>query len=424
MKTPAHADERSPIGARTNPSAAESGACSAEAREFRAFVQSLAAPQKESLRETYRHLHAHPELSFAEFATSAYLLKQLRAAGLEVTVAADGISLVAVLCGAQPGPVIAFRADLDALPIAEETGLPYASQTPGVMHACGHDSHAAVLLALARVLAAHTDLVRGKVKLLFQSAEEKLPGGAKALCEAGVMEDVDAIYAFHCSSMLPLGVVATTEGATSACIGTYDIAIHGRSGHICNPDQALNPVPVACLLGSAVNQLLAEKASPLEKAVLTVSYIRGGQRENIIASEAALGGSVRTFSNQLTGTLFARLRETAAGICAAYGCTCDVTTAVGYPAAINTPAETALIDRAVDALGLTRRITEPAMNGEDFSYYLLEKPGSMCYVGMAVEDGTPMPHHNCRFRLNEAGLEIALELELAIYLLASEQVAF
>lgn len=386
---------------------------------MREQIQQLAGAYRSLQLEYFRHLHAHPELSFQEFETSAYVRAQLALAGIPLQDGISGTSVVGVLDSGRSGPVIAFRADLDGLPIQEQTDLPYRSQTPGVMHACGHDSHTATLLALARLLADHGELVRGKVKFIFQSAEEKLPGGAAQLCREGVMADVDAIYAFHCSSMVPLGVVATTVGATSACIATYDVVIHGKGGHICNPDQALNPVPVACTMATTLNQILAEKASPLERAVFTVSYVQAGQRENIIASEARLGGSIRTFSNDLTEQLFGQLTAVCNGVCAAYGCTCEITTKRGYPAAVNTRAETELVNSAVDLLGYERWAAQSAMNGEDFSYYLLEKPGSIFYVGMAVEDPeTVAPHHNCRFQLEPRGLLVALEVELAVYLRA------
>ena len=386
---------------------------------MKSFIQNITGSYEAVQLEYFKHLHAHPELSFAEYETSAYIKEHLQKMGIALMEGISGTSVVGVLHGDKPGPTIAFRADIDALPIQEETGIAWQSKNSGVMHACGHDAHTATLLALANVLADHRELVKGTVKFIFQSAEEKLPGGGKTLCEEGVMQDVDAVYAYHCSAMVPLGVVATTVGATSAAIAKYDVVIHGKGGHICNPDQALNPVPVACTMATTINQLLAEKASPLEKAVVTVSYIHGGQRENIIASEATLGGSIRTFNNELTATLFQRLRDVCNGICAAYGCTCDVTTTPGYPAAINTAAETEIINQTVDALGYERWNTDPAMNGEDFSYYLMENPGSMCYVGMAIEQ--PEPHHNCKFQLNTDGLMVALNLELGIYLKATGQ---
>ncbi len=366
----------------------------------------------------FRHLHAHPELSFEEHETSAYIKNHLTALGIKLQEGIHGTSVVGILDSGVPGPVIAFRADIDALPVQEETGLEYQSVVPGVMHACGHDSHTATLLAFAALLAEHRELVKGKVKFIFQCAEEKLPGGAKGLCEDGVMADVDAIYGLHCSANMPMGEVVANQGPDSACIGVYEVTVHGKGGHGSSPQNAVNPVPVACILASALNQLLAEKASPLEKAVLTVSYIRGGEYPNIIPSEVTLGGNLRTFNNDLTLTLFEQLKKVCEGICSGYGCACQVSTTVGYPSTINTHAETELVRSAVEAMGCTWKEEEPGLGGEDFSYYLLEKPGSFFHVGMADPDTADQtaPHHNCRFALDQRGLAIALELELAVYM--------
>jgi amidohydrolase len=288
------------------------------------------------------------------------------------------------------------------------------------MHACGHDSHTATLLTFAALLSEHRELVKGKVKFIFQSAEEKLPGGAKGLCEDGVMKDVDAIYGLHCSAQLPIGEITSNVGPDSACIGVYEVTVHGKGGHGSSPHQAVNPVPAACSLASSINQILAEKASPQEKAVFTVAYINGGQYPNIIPADVTLGGNIRTFNNSLTGELFGQLRTFCEGICAAWGCTCDVTTTVGYPATINTPAETEIVRASVREMGYSYKETEPSLGGEDFSYYLMEKPGSYFHVGMQDPDriSEAAPHHNCRFQLDTRGLLIALELELAVYLKA------
>lgn len=386
------------------------------------FVKNLTRDYTDLLLKHFHHLHSHPELSFEEYETSAYIKEQLTALGIRLQDGIRGTSAVGILEGSVPGPVIAFRADMDALPIQEETELPYKSVNPGVMHACGHDSHTAALLAFAALLAGHRELVKGTVKFIFQCAEEKLPGGAKGLCEDGVMDDVDAVYGLHCSANMAMGEVIANIGADSACIGVYEVTVQGKGGHGSAPQNAVNPVPVACLLASAINQILAEKASPLEKAVLTVSYIRGGEYPNIIPSEVTLGGNLRTFSNDLTHSLLKHLNKICEGICGAYGCTCQVTTAIGYPSAINTEAETLLVRRAAKDMGYTWKTEEPGLGGEDFSYYLLKKPGAFFHVGMADPDlvDQAAPHHNCKFELDQRGLAIALELELAVYLKAVE----
>ena len=220
---------------------------------------------------------------------------------------------------------------------------------------------------------------------------------------------------------MPMGLITSNIGPNSACIGIYEVTVHGKGGHGSAPHDAVNPVPVACMLASAINQILAEKASPLERAVFTVSYIRGGEYPNIIPSEVTLGGNLRTFNNQLTAGLFEQLHKICDGICGAYGCTCDVHTTIGYPSTINTEQETLLVRQAIETMGYTWKTEEPDLGGEDFSYYLLEKPGSFFSVGMADPQhiAEAAPHHNCRFQLDERGLLIALELELAVYLKAA-----
>lgn len=236
------------------------------------------------------------------------------------------------------------------------------------------------------------------------------------------MDDVDAIYGLHCSANMALGEIVSNMGADSACVGVYEVTVKGKGGHGSAPQNGVNPVPVACLLASAVNQLLAEKASPLEKAVFTVSYIQGGQYPNIIPSEVTLGGNLRTFNNDLTDSLFKHLNKVCEGICGAYGCTCQVTTTVGYPSTVNTETETLLVRQAAEAMGYVWKTEEPGLGGEDFSYYLLKKPGTFFHVGMADPDlvDQAAPHHNCKFQIDQRGLSIALELELAVYLKAVE----
>ena len=312
---------------------------------------------------------------------------------------------------------------IDALPVEEENDLPFKSEVPGVMHACGHDIHTAVLLTFAKVLTAHPELVRGTVKLIFQAAEEKLPGGAKALCEEGVMKDVDLIYGFHCASAFPLGTIAVTPRAYSAAIGIYEVKIHGKGGHGGYPQNALNPVPVACMVGSALNQILAEKKNPLEGGVLTVSYINGGQYPNIITDTVTLGGNVRTLNNDLIDKVFDSIHSISRGICAGFGLTCDVTTTLGYPAAINVPEEIETVRSVTRDLGYTVYERPDALGGEDFAYYLLEKPGAYFQIGMADPERpiTSSPHHNCHFQLDERGISEALEMELGLYLRVTGQ---
>lgn len=387
------------------------------------FVKDLAASYEEQLKEIRHYLHENPELSFEEFKTADYIRSTLTQMGIELQDGITGTSTVGILKGNEPGPCIAFRADIDALPVEENNDLPYKSKVPGVMHACGHDTHVACLLTFAKILSFHPELVKGTVKFIFQSAEEKLPGGAKALCADGAVKDADMVFGFHSSSNHPLGTVTVSHGASSAAIGIYEVSIHGKGGHGSSPHNAKNPVPIACMLGSALNQLMAEKKSPTENGVFTVSYINGGQYPNIITDTVTMGGNIRTMDNDLIQQLFGYVNSISHGICEAHGLTCDVTTTLGYPATINTPECTDVIVDTANRLGYQTIEESTSLGGEDFAYFLMEKPGAYFHVGMADPERpiTSSPHHNCNFQLDERGLKIALEMELALYLNLTNQ---
>ena len=379
------------------------------------FVKDLVHSYEEPLKEIRHHLHENPELSFEEYRTAEYIRKALESMGIALQDGITGTSTVGILKGREAGPCIAFRADIDALPVEENNDLPYKSKTPGIMHACGHDTHAACLLVLARILSEHPELVKGTVKFIFQAAEEKLPGGAKALCADHALDGVDMVFGMHSSSNHPLGTITLSHSSSSAAIGIYEVAIHGKGGHGSAPHNAKNPVPVACLLASALNQILAEKKAPADTGVFTVSYINGGQYPNIITDTVTLGGNIRTQDNDLIQQIFGHIDSISHGICEAHGMTCDVTTTLGYPATINTPEYADVIADAADTMGYT-----PV---EESAYFLMEKPGAYFHVGMADPDRpiTSSPHHNCSFQLDERGLAIALEMELALYLKLTKQ---
>lgn len=387
------------------------------------FVKDLVHSYEEPLKEIRHHLHENPELSFEEYRTAEYIRKALESMGIALQDGITGTSTVGILKGREAGPCIAFRADIDALPVEENNDLPYKSKTPGIMHACGHDTHSACLLVLARILSEHPDLVKGTVKFIFQAAEEKLPGGAKALCADHALDGVDMVFGMHSSSNHPLGTITLSHSSSSAAIGIYEVAIHGKGGHGSAPHNAKNPVPVACLLASALNQILAEKKAPADTGVFTVSYINGGQYPNIITDTVTLGGNIRTQDNDLIQQIFGHIDSISHGICEAHGMTCDVTTTLGYPATINTPEYADVIADAADTMGYTPVEESGSLGGEDFAYFLMEKPGAYFHVGMADPDRpiTSSPHHNCSFQLDERGLAIALEMELALYLKLTKQ---
>ena len=388
-------------------------------------IQAIADKWEEKLKEIRHYLHENPELSFEEYKTAEYIREHLKKSGVKILEGFEGTSTVAVLEGSEPGPCIAFRADIDALPVTEENDLPYRSKVPGVMHACGHDTHTACLLCLADIFAEHPEFIKGKIKFIFQAAEEKLPGGAIGLCEAGVMDDVDMIFGFHCTSAAPVGTVTVSPGADSAAIGIYEVKVKGYGGHGSAPHKAKNPVPAACMVASALNQILAEKKDPTACGVFTVSYINGGKYPNIIPEEVTLGGNIRTLDNELILKIFDHVKSISKGICEGMECTCEVSTSVGYQATINVPEYVDIVKEAIGEMGYKHEEKPVSLGGEDFSYYLLKKPGAYFHVGMADPENpvTFSPHHNGCFLLDERGLRIGLELELAVYQKAVERSA-
>ena len=383
-------------------------------------IKALCSEYKDLQIEFYKHLHQNPELSFEEYKTSAFIKERLAEYGVAVMEGITGTSVVGILKGDKPGPTVAFRADIAALPVQENTGLEYQSRTCGVMHACGHDSHCATLLCFAKLLSEHKELVEGTVKFLFQAAEEKLPGGALGLCNDGAIDDCDVVYGWHSGGAENSGHIVSNVGPNSADIAVYEVTVHGKGGHGSSPQAACNPVPIAMQVATAINQVLAEKASPLEKAVLTVAYFKnlGGNYPNIIDSDVVFGGNLRTFNHQLTVELLEKMEKLAKGICEAHGATAEFSSMIGYHATINHERETMIVRAAADAMGYGWTTTEPGLGGEDFSYYVEKKPGSFFNIGMndPAANPHPAPHHNKDFKLDLNSLHIGLEMELAVYL--------
>ena len=387
-------------------------------------IEQIAEPYREKLVQYRRHLHAHPELSFHETETSAWIKDRLSAAGIDILPGITGNSVVGVIDSGIPGPCIAFRTDFDALPIQEDVDVPYKSQVPNVMHACGHDAHTAILLCLAEVFAANRDLIQhGSVRFLFQQAEEVMPGGAFYLVKDGIMKDVDRIFGLHISNMYETGTLACTAGPTLAAVSNFEIVIKGQTGHAAFPHKAVDTITPGCAIISELNQLVTKSTSAQETLVINVTqFIAGDQTPvNVVPGIAVLRGTIRTHNNTLFREMQKKVGEVAEAVCAMKGCTCEYHCDSGYPAVINTIEETKMAWDAIQELGY-HAVTAPAnMGGEDFAYYLLEKPG--CYLKLGVANaakGITVLPHNCRFTLDEDAMIIGLKTFLATYLNASK----
>jgi amidohydrolase len=349
-----------------------------------------------------RHIHAHPELSFEEVETSRFVEETLRSFdGLELDRPTP-TSVVASLRGAREGKVLALRADMDALPIQEETGFDFASTRPGVMHACGHDAHTAMLLGAAKLLAERRQELAGEVRFVFQHAEEKPPGGARQLVDAGVMEGVDLVVGAHVAAIKDVGKVGCRPGPIAAAADTFSAEIRGRGGHAAAPHKVVDPIAVAAQVVTNLQHLVSRTVDPLRSAVVSVTRFHAGTADNIIPEAVELGGTVRTFDPVVRGELEERMQRVFRGVTEAHGATFTLDYVEGYAALINDETAAGLVEAAARAeLGDEVIMeAEPIMGGEDFSAYLEKAPGAFFWVGAGHEEA--VPHHHPRFTIDEA----------------------
>lgn len=374
-----------------------------------------------------RHIHANPELSYQEENTAAFVADHLRAMGYEPETGIGGVHAVkAVLKGGRPGPTIGLRADMDALPIHELTDLPFQSQNPGVMHACGHDCHTAMLLGAAKALKQMQDQVAGTVVFLFQPAEEVGPGGAKFMVEAGALEGIDAVFALHIGPGLDAGRMGFMEGVSSANSDRLRITVTGKGGHAAHPHTAVDAVVVAGHVIVALQQIVARQVGPMQNAVVTIGAIQGGTKGNIIAEQVELIGTVRTLDPEVRADMPGRIQRLVTGVCEAFGATGTVEYGNGYPSCVNDPAMVALARKAA-ALAVGEEgvfQNEVSMGGEDFAYMLQKAPGAMGRLGSAIPS-TPAdqryPLHNARLMVDESALSHGVAFYIALAALAGQE---
>ena len=368
--------------------------------------------------EMRRWLHQHAELSFQEVETSAYIEKQLKAlgGGLEISRPTK-TSVMAVLRTPRPGPVLAVRADIDALPMQEESGLPYASATPGVMHSCGHDGHAAILLAAAEILTANAEQLCGELRFLFQHAEELPPGGAAEMVRAGVMEGVQEVYGLHLTSSLPTGEFGICRGALTSNTDGFTLTVKGKGGHSSMPEACVDPVVIGAQIVLALQGIVSRSVKPGEPVVLSVCQAEAGTAYNIIPGEMVLKGSVRTFSAENRAMVRRKIGEIAEGIAAGQGAELAYDFQEGYSSVVNDPALTDFAEEVIrDCFGpAALRPILPVMPGEDFSAFHQNCPGFFVELGAACPaKGITAPHHNPRYLLDEDALTLGVEYTAAL----------
>lgn len=353
-----------------------------------------------------RDIHKHPELGFDVGRTANLVAQFLVSCGIEVRTGVGKTGVVGTLKGGKPGPTIALRADMDALPIQETNDVEYKSVHEGIMHACGHDGHTAMLLGAAKVLAERRERIKGTVRFLFQPAEEG-DGGARYMIEDGCLDGVDEIYGLHLWNFQPFGQIGVKSGPILASADIFEIQVNGRGGHGAAPQGTVDAVVVSAHLVTALQTIVSRNTNPIESTVVTVGKIAGGDNFNIIADKVVLKGTTRAYTEQNRQMIKRRLREIMAGIGQAYNARIEMDYEDGYPPTINNEQAYRKV------LAAARRIVgngagEPylSMGGEDFAYYLKEVPGCFFFIGSAPVGREPMsvPHHCSYFDINERAL--------------------
>ncbi len=366
-----------------------------------------------------RHIHEHPELGFQEVETSRFVAERLQALGVEdirTGIAKTGVT--GLIRGTAPsdGPTktVLLRADMDALPIREENDVDYRSVADGVMHACGHDGHTAMLLGVSRLLLDQRDRFAGTVKVLFQPAEELPPGGAKPMIEAGVLEDpkVDAAFGMHLAQEQPLGVIGVRAGATMAAADRFIVHIKGKGGHGARPQSTVDPIVVGAQIVVALQTIVGREVDPTKAAVVTVGAFQGGEAFNVIPDTAELRGTVRTFDPEVRQQIAERIQALVTGIATSMRAEATVEYRYGYPATVNDPEMAELVRAAAAEVVGPDRVIEPpqTMGAEDMSYFLEKVPGCYYIVGSRNPDkGLVWGHHHPRFDFDEDALANGIE---------------
>ena len=368
----------------------------------------LAAAAADEAIAWRRHLHRNPELAFEEVETSQFVYDTLDSFGGLELIRPTPTSVLARLAGARPGKTIALRADIDALPIAEENTFEFASRRPGAMHACGHDGHTAMMLATARILTDLRDQISGEIRFVFQHAEETPPGGAREVVAAGVLEGVDVVMGCHLMSVAPTGKICVARGSFMAAADTFSLEIEGKGGHAGMPQGAVDPIVIASEIVLALQQIVSRETSPLDSVLVSVTRINAGSADNIIPQTVELGGTVRTYKPELRTSTREAVERIATGIAHAHRATARLDYREGYTPVVNDPERADLVEGAArralgdDAIGEPFRV----MGGDDFSAYQQVVPGVYFVVGARNDEiGASFPHHHPRFTIDEAALQ-------------------
>jgi len=382
-------------------------------------VLEVSAPILEDVITLRRDFHMHPELGFEELRTSRIVADRLKALGYEVRTGVGQTGVVGIVRTGKPGRTILLRADMDGLPVHEESGVDFASQERGKMHACGHDGHVAILLGAAQMIMERRDLLVGTIVLCFQPAEEG-KGGAKAMIDAGLLEDphVDKVYGLHLASLHPVGVVAVRPGPVMASSDSIEITIRGRGGHGAAPHQTVDPILTAAQFITSVQSVVSRNVDPVQPAVVTIGSLHGGTIHNVIPDDVAMLGTVRAFDPAVREQMKPRIEAVLKGCCESAGASYDYDYVWRYPVTVNNAAEAAYVaELAARTLGASRSVEfERTMGAEDFSFMLEQRPGCFFFVGAQSGPETAVAHHNAKFAIDERCLETGVQMMTALAL--------
>lgn len=359
---------------------------------------------EQKLTDFFEELHSHPELSYEEYETTERIKRELHAAGIEILQTPLKTGVVAIIRGAQPGKTYGLRCDIDALPIMEETELPYKSEIPGKMHACGHDFHTAAVLGTALLLQERKEKLHGNVKILFQPAEES-SHGAETVLQTGILSDVEAIFGLHTAAYLPVGTLGIRAGSVMAAVDRFELNITGTGCHGGHPDEGVDTILVAASVIQALQSIVGRNLNPFHTGVVSVTRIHGGNTWNVIPDKVELEGTVRSMDKEDRVFMEKRMRGIAENIAAAYGAKAELLWYPGPPATVNEETWSAFAEDVAKECGYEVVPQRNSTGGEDFAFYLEKIPG--CFINVGT--GVGYPNHHPQFYADEAALAPAAE---------------
>jgi amidohydrolase len=373
--------------------------------------QQAAESRYEEMVRQRRDFHRHPELGFQETRTAGIVAERLTNLGLEVRRGVGQTGIVGLLEGKRPGPTVLLRFDMDALPVTELAESDYASQNPGVMHACGHDGHTAMGLALADIMAGYQSEMAGRLKFLFQPAEEGL-GGALAVIADGVLADPrpDVAFSMHVWTPSPLGKIRVVEGPCMASSSVFTLAVQGRGGHGAAPHLAVDPILAAAHIVAALQSIVSRNVNPQDSVVVSIGQFQAGTTFNVIPDQAFLKGTVRSYNTDLHRLIYRRILEMARNMAVAFSCEARMETIAIVPAVVNAKEPTAVVQAAANkVVGAENVLDERTMASEDMGFILEEIPGCYFFIGAGNDErGFNFPHHHPRFDFDEEAMKIGV----------------